>query len=809
MRYLLACLCVFIVLVADSSYAQEELQSRNASVTSVNAKRTAVTAKLNEAIEYEMNAKDIPTFAIAVVDSQSVVVAKGYGYADKSKSIKATEHTTFRVGSVSKLFTDIALMQLSEQGKIELDSPAEKYLPSFHPINHTSAPITLRQLTSHRSGIVREPPAGHYFDPTSPTLAETVQSLNQTNQIYSPGTRTKYSNAGISVIGAVIEEVTGRKHPDVIRESIFIPLGMNESSFAPNRELNTSLATSWMHTYDGRRFEAPTFLLGTGPAGNMVSSVSDLARFMRHCLSATGPFNKSLTAGEKTTSAILSQDSWHEMITPQMDSGGKPLAYGVGFRVQRLDGHTKIGHGGAVYGFATQLEMLPDLGIGVAAVSTLDSSNAVVSRIADYALRLCIASQQDLPMPEYKRSVPIPQARGDALLGVYTQKDGENWARIIKIGNKYFLRHGTYQFALRADAESGTILVDDLIGYGLDVTPVKTQNDASNTIKIGGVEYIRDERPPQREIATSWKGLIGEYGWDHDVLYILEDRGQLYALIEWFDYYPLTQVSDDVFAFPDYGLYLGERLKFERDSNGTAKAVVAAEVRFERREVGTEQGVTFKITPEKPIDVLRAAAMTAKPPMEANDKRPNELTEVASVIPDVKLDIRYATDNNFVGTPFYSQPRAFLQRPAVESLATVQRQLKPLGYGLLIHDAYRPWYVTKMFWEATPASMRQFVANPANGSRHNRGCAVDLTLYELQSGNPVEMVSGYDEFSPRAYPGYPGGTEHQRYLRELLRNMMEQSGFTVYEFEWWHFDYKNWQYYAIGNEPFESIRSIQ
>ena len=127
------------------------------------------------------------------------------------------------------------------------------------------------------------------------------------------------------------------------------------------------------------------------------------------------------------------------------------------------------------------------------------------------------------------------------------------------------------------------------------------------------------------------------------------------------------------------------------------------------------------------------------------------------------------------------------------------------SYGLLIHDAYRPWYVTKIFWDATPQEGKIFVADPAQGSRHNRGCAVDLTLYDLATGKPIEMPGTYDEMSPRSYPDYPGGTSLQRWHRDLLRRAMESEGFTVYEAEWWHFDYKDWKEYPILNVPFEKL----
>ena len=107
--------------------------------------------------------------------------------------------------------------------------------------------------------------------------------------------------------------------------------------------------------------------------------------------------------------------------------------------------------------------------------------------------------------------------------------------------------------------------------------------------------------------------------------------------------------------------------------------------------------------------------------------------------------------------------------------------------------------MTKMFWDGTPPDKRIFVADPSQGSRHNRGCAVDLTLYDLKTGKPAEMVGQYDEMSERSYPDYPGGTALARWDRSLLRRAMENEGFTVYEFEWWHFDFKDWPKYPILN----------
>ena len=215
----------------------------------------------------------------------------------------------------------------------------------------------------------------------------------------------------------------------------------------------------------------------------------------------------------------------------------------------------------------------------------------------------------------------------------------------------------------------------------------------------------------------------------------------------------------------------------------------------------------FRVTPVRPVAELREEALRAAPPAEAGPFRPTDLVEIVTLDSTIHLDIRYATTRNFLSTPLYSQARAFMQRPAAEAVVRVHRALRAQGYGLLIHDAYRPWYITKVFWDATPPSQHEFVADPANGSRHNRGCAVDLSLYLLRTGKPVQMPSLYDEFSPRAYPDYTGGTAEERRLRDFLRTSMEAEGFTVYEHEWWHFDYKDWKSYAIGNTRFEDLRS--
>jgi D-alanyl-D-alanine dipeptidase len=311
--------------------------------------------------------------------------------------------------------------------------------------------------------------------------------------------------------------------------------------------------------------------------------------------------------------------------------------------------------------------------------------------------------------------------------------------------------------------------------------------------------------PKPSPAPTRWRGLIGEYGPDDDILIVLEKDGRLCAVLRRGALETLDEVSRDVFKFPIPGPHATQKLIFQRDKNGYATQVGFDAVVLKRRQIEPESGNQLRITPVRPIAELMKEALAAQPPTETGDFRVADLVELTKLDPTIRLDIRYATTNNFLGTRFYAQARAFMQRPAAEAVVRANQKLRTLGYGLLIHDAYRPWYVTKVFWDATPNDKKIFVADPARGSRHNRGCAVDLTLYDLKTRKPVEMVSTYDETTARAHSDYPGGTSRQRWHRQLLREAMAAEGFTVYAPEWWHFDYKDWQKYRIGNVRFEAI----
>lgn len=228
-------------------------------------------------------------------------------------------------------------------------------------------------------------------------------------------------------------------------------------------------------------------------------------------------------------------------------------------------------------------------------------------------------------------------------------------------------------------------------------------------------------------------------------------------------------------------------------------------VRLPRHDFGAEVEAGVRAAVRADPDALRARALAASPPVETAEHRPADLVDLSTLDPTIRFDIRYAGSDNFMGLPLYERAAAYMQRPAALALARAAQTLKAKGYGLLIHDAYRPWFVTWMFWEATPPEDHMFVADPAQGSRHNRGCAVDLTLYDLKTGKPVEMPSRYDEMSGRSYADFIGGTTRQRAMRSLLREAMVAQGFEIYPEEWWHFDYKDWRHYGIGTQTFSEL----
>ena len=752
-----------------------------------------VAKTIERFIAAEMDSKGIPAMSIALVDRDAIVWATGFGWARAKDSVPATAETVYRAGSISKILTDSAVVRLVEEGKLALDTPITRYLAEFTPPNPSAMPLTLRLLMTHYGGLVREPSVGSYFDMSAPTLAATVASLNLTPLVYAPGGRYKYSNAGLAVVGAVIERVTGEPFARHLERAVLAPLGAEHSAFTRTEDIAARLADAHMWTLDGRRASAPAFEFGMAPAISLYATVVDLARVWTGLFRAAGVDS----ASDSPAPRLLKPESVQLMWTPQWGPPTSRASMGLGFFISQLDGRRRVGHDGAVYGFGTQASALPVERLGVVVTTTLDGSSAVGDRVAAFALRAMLAQREGVPLPAFATTTPVPSGVAARVAGRYARRSRD--LELRRRGELLFYVPGAGRAPLALRARGDTLVVDDARESGIMILPLD-----SGVIVQGDTLYrlpdVKPDTAPARFLP--W---LGEYGWDHNTMFIYEDHRRLFALIQWFYAYPLIEVNDSVFAFPQAGLYPGERIVFRRGAKGEALGAEAGNVWFPRRRVGPTADGQLRLTPTSPVPRLMRDAQRAPPPVDTAAHRAPDLVDLATLDRTLRFDIRYATTNNFLSTRMYSKARALLQRPAAEALLRAQRALRDRGYGLLIHDAYRPWYVTKVFWDATPPESRWLVADPSRGSRHNRGAAVDLTLYELATGRPVVMVGTYDEATPRSLPDYPGGTTLQRWHRELLRTVMEAEGFVINSEEWWHFDYRGWREYPILNKRLEDM----
>lgn len=185
----------------------------------------------------------------------------------------------------------------------------------------------------------------------------------------------------------------------------------------------------------------------------------------------------------------------------------------------------------------------------------------------------------------------------------------------------------------------------------------------------------------------------------------------------------------------------------------------------------------------------------------------NMLIDLKKLIPSIKLDIRYATKNNFLGEPVYTSAMAFARYPAAEAIKDVQTELKKIGLGLKIFDAYRPYTATVKFYKKVKDTV--YVASAWTGSRHNRGCAVDLTLIDLKTGKQLTMPTPFDSFQEEAHSDYLELPAEQIRNRDLLIGVMAKHGFNNYPGEWWHYDYKDWKKYPLMDLSFEQLEEIQ
>ncbi|MBM3830841.1 MAG: beta-lactamase family protein [Verrucomicrobia bacterium] len=513
----------------------------------------------------------LPGFTLALVDDQRLVWSGGFGLADVKRKLPARPDTVYRVGSVSKLFNAVAVMQQVETGRLDLDAPVQKFVPDFRIESRftNAGPVTLRQLLCHRSGLIRESPVGGYYDDQQPTILATVRSVADCALVNPPNTQTRYSNIGATVAGYAVQSVTGTGYDFYARERLLKPLGMQDSSFVLTPAVQRKLSNSYMRiaNADGtfRHEASPLFELGTIPAGNLYASAEDLARFMS-CLFAEG---KTAEGGQILRAATL-----NEMCTPQLTTATN--GFGLGFSIGRFGNFKTVSHSGAVYGFSSSFIALPGPKVGVIVLANEDIAMGPVGKLAEAGLELLLQAKLGRTPTAKPEPVKLDPAALAALAGEYESES--YWAKLEVDGDK-----------LRANIASQELVFTPLNptkfradGRFSHNGPVEFSRNASGQVSFTALGQRFSPAPSNPPlIPPAWQKFLGSYGPKFIPAIVSVRHGHLYVMTENMVDYRLRPVNRTTFAFPP-GLYTDEHLVFNMDTTGKARSVVLANMELKR-----------------------------------------------------------------------------------------------------------------------------------------------------------------------------------------------------------------------------------
>jgi CubicO group peptidase (beta-lactamase class C family) len=529
--------------------------------------------ELTLAAEAEVAAGNISGVTIALIDDQQLVFARGFGWADKKRRVPATADTIYRAGSISKLFAASAAMQLEEQGKLDLDQPVTNYVPEFSIIVpfENAQPITLRQLMCHRSGLVREAPVGSYFDGSEPGMKKTVASLARCVLVHPPGSKTKYSNSGVTLVGRAVEEASQLSFPEYTERHLLVPMGMTNSAFLRNKPMQRKLAIGYLPVAlpggGFREIDAPVFEFGILAAGNLYTTAGDLGRFMS-CLFARG------RAGERQ---VIAPQTLDRMFTPQFttDTNG----FGLGFSMGTFRRKQTFGHMGAVYGFTSSFMGIRSEKIGAVVLCNDDIVVGPVRKLNALALGLMLAAKTGADQPAPAKPAGLSDSELRAFTGDYESQSW--WATIDVVDGK-----------LLANISGQTIALTPVgplrcIGEGRVAFDAPFQFAPGKGGVIAGFAALNQNFrrvDPARvpPVPEAWKPLLGSYGPSFIPLIVSVKHGRLYAMTENEFDNRLTPVTATVFQMPP-GMYVDEQLVFQTGRNGRPHTAVLANMPLRRR----------------------------------------------------------------------------------------------------------------------------------------------------------------------------------------------------------------------------------
>ena len=312
--------------------------------------------------------------------------------------------------------------------------------------------------------------------------------------------------------------------------------------------------------------------------------------------------------------------------------------------------------------------------------------------------------------------------------------------------------------------------------------------------------------------------LLGMYYGNASVFLVRENKGNLEIAFHsdaedkdfsFANIFPLKKVRFDSYTLKEDGPILSAEapVHFERDTDGNGIVCKIGGKRFARNFFPGEGNKIYRVEVSGDYNALKEAARQAAVPVKLQQGKAAKLVSVRAAVPSAKIALRYTGADTIFGISLHDAADAFMDSEAANALQKASEKLAAYGYGLLIWEAYRPWYVSKLASDLMPKDKKNMLPLPDRGEDRNTGRTIDVSLYDLQTGEPVDMISDFDEVSVRQFPGFTGGTERQRNLRDLLVSVMQDAGFVQGKEEWWHFSYgdtKDWQHLNI---PYEQIKT--
>lgn len=512
--------------------------------------------RLEAVIRQEMQDWGIGGVVVALVDEHQTFYAAGFGEAKRD--------SVFRVGSISKLFTALAVMQQVEAGKLDLDAPLPADLLPLNPFPE-NPPVTLRQILCHRSGLPRESPVGGYLDASEPGLAATVASVRGCVLVTRPGEKTRYSNLGPALVGALVQRVSGQSFEAYQQAHLLGPLGMSQSAWTRARVPRDRLVPARMRVADGqggwRRRAAPVFDLGTIPAGNLFSTADDLARFAQALMKGGQGLVKPATLAEM----------WRPQLT------GERSGFGLGFMVGQFGQHRTVSHTGAVYGHSSSLVLLPEAKVAVIVLANEDLVGGRVRRISRAALSLVLETRfGEKPSDEPSASAPPPDL--SRLVGQYESQS--YWAQ-LEAGAGQLIGTISGQPTRFRPVGGLRFVADSRID---DATPVEFQTDGAGQVTgfTMGIQRFRRVTAPTAALPEPWPKFLGSYGPDFIPLVVSQRHGHLYVMTENMVDYRLVPVNRQVCLLPP-GMYADEQVVFLTDPKGRVHGLNFANMVFSRR----------------------------------------------------------------------------------------------------------------------------------------------------------------------------------------------------------------------------------